>query len=426
MVLLGSYPLLRVEITEPAEGPVGLPALMRFQQSSDEMTGSTAWVKEIPTWSPMADDYITEERNGEPVTPSASMVDYTTLNYNQETGFVVKSEAHTTVMEEVWYWSPLPGRRIVYNQFYYPGWHAYLLDGPGGKPVQQLPIIPEEEGTLGRMTVPVPVGEGYVRLCSRIRRRVWWGACIAQLTAVMLALGWIDRLGGIVERRLRNDGFRESDRVEGQPGEVDCAAAADGGGRRDGRIGRAVWCAGVCAPIISRPTSISTPIAGSKDSDRRAEVVFAIHNDDGRDWVHAKPHYPTHIFRLPSGGVHWDEQVETALLREVEEETGLPVAIERFIGLVEYRFWRQQSSVKFASYIFALHSLQDARPVCRAGETISEFRAVSPAACPNCRKLAQLERRPARLGPMAGRGPRPRLRLSVQLRESLCECRYLG
>ncbi len=114
------------------------------------------------------------------------------------------------------------------------------------------------------------------------------------------------------------------------------------------------------------------------ESDRRAEVVFAIRDDAGRYWVHAKPHYPPHIFRLPSGGIHWDERVDTALMREVEEETGLPVEVERFIGLVEYRFWRQQSSVAFASYVFALHSLLDARPVCREGEMISDFRAVTP------------------------------------------------
>ena len=164
LILLGSYPYLQVEISEPVEGPVGLAALMRFQQSSDEMTGSTAWVKEIPTWSPMADEYISKEQAGEPVTPVSSMVDYTTLNYNKETGFVVNSEDRATTREEVWYWSPIEGRRIVFNQFYYPGWRAYLLDGRGGTPVQELPIIPEEEGTLGRMTVPVPVGEGYVLL----------------------------------------------------------------------------------------------------------------------------------------------------------------------------------------------------------------------------------------------------------------------
>ena len=191
VVILGSYGLLRVEISEPVEGPIGLPALMRFQQSSDEMTGSTAWVKEIPTWSPMADEYLTKERLGEPVTPVASMVDYTTLNYNRETGFVVNSEGRATVREDVWYWSPLPGRRIIFNQFYYPGWRAYLLDGAGGQPVEQLPIIPEEEGTLGRMTVPVPVGEGYVRLIYEDTPPRVVGRTLSQVTAAALALLWV-------------------------------------------------------------------------------------------------------------------------------------------------------------------------------------------------------------------------------------------
>jgi hypothetical protein len=164
VVLLSSYPLLRVEIGEPAEGPISLAALMRFQQSSDEMTGSTFWTKEIPTWSGMADIYITQERNGEVVRPVENIIATEFLDYNENTGFVVDSIAHNSVMQEAWFWSPLPGRRIVYNHFYYPGWRAYLLNGEGGQPVQELEIIPEETGTLGRMTVPVPVGEGYVLL----------------------------------------------------------------------------------------------------------------------------------------------------------------------------------------------------------------------------------------------------------------------
>ena len=114
-----------------------------------------------------------------------------------------------------------------------------------------------------------------------------------------------------------------------------------------------------------------------KDSDRRAEVVFAI-QDGGRGiWVHAKPHYPAHIFRLPSGGVHWDEAIEAALLREVEEETGLTVCIERFLGLVEYHFCRGDSTVQFASYVFYLISAGGA-PIIHESEQISEFRAVMP------------------------------------------------
>jgi hypothetical protein len=198
VVLLSSYPLLRVEITEPAEGPVSLAALMRFQQSSDEMTGSTTWTKEIPTWSGMADLYITMDRNGEPVRPVDNLIATEFLDYDRNTGFVVDSIAHNSVMQEVWYWSPLPGRRIVYNHFYYPGWRAYLLDGEGGQPVQELEVIPEETGTLGRMTVPVPVGEGYVLLRFEDTPPRIIGRWISLGTLALLAFGsllvfWFNR-----------------------------------------------------------------------------------------------------------------------------------------------------------------------------------------------------------------------------------------
>ncbi len=114
------------------------------------------------------------------------------------------------------------------------------------------------------------------------------------------------------------------------------------------------------------------------ESDRRAEVVFAIQDEMGRVWVHSKPHYPAHIFRLPTGGVAWDEPVDTALFREIDEETGLPVYAVRFLGLIEYRFIHEDSMVRFASYVFHLRS-NGAQPVCHAGESICGFRAVLPS-----------------------------------------------
>jgi len=168
---------------------------MRFQQTSDELTGSTYWTKVIPTWSGMADEYITEDRNGQPIKPVDSLVDYTKVNYNKKTGFVVDSIKHNSVMEEDWYWSPLPGRSITYNQFYYPGWHAYLLDGKGGKTVQELPIVPEETGTLGRMTVPVPVGEGYVLLRFEDTPPRTIGRSISLVTLALLVLCGVALVG---------------------------------------------------------------------------------------------------------------------------------------------------------------------------------------------------------------------------------------
>lgn len=120
-----------------------------------------------------------------------------------------------------------------------------------------------------------------------------------------------------------------------------------------------------------------------KDSDRRAEVVFAIQDGGSGVWVHAKPHYPANIFRLPSGGVHWYEAIEDALLREVDEETGLAVSIERFLALVEYHFYRGDSTAMFVSYVFHLRS-SGGTPLIQESEPISEFQAVPPS------QLAQL------------------------------------
>ncbi len=191
VVILASYGYMRVQVSEPAEGPVGLASLMRFQQSADEMTGSTAWVKEIPIWSPMADYYIQQEWEGKPVEPVTTRLDYT--NFDYET-FGAGTVAHNTVMEEVYFLNKRQGeQRLVFNHFYYPGWKAYLLDGEHGKPVRELPIIPEETGTLGRMTVPAPQGEGYLLLRYEDTPARTIGGWISVLTIAALCLAglWV-------------------------------------------------------------------------------------------------------------------------------------------------------------------------------------------------------------------------------------------
>lgn len=196
VVLISSYPYLRVEIREPAEGPVSLAGLMKFQQSSDEMTGSTRWVKEIPKWSSMADYYISQQEAGKPVQPVDTKVDYGNQQWPLDETFGVHSLQHNTIMEEVYFANLRDSeQRIVFNHFYYPGWKAYLLNGEGGQPVQELPIIPEETGTLGRMTVPVPQGEGYLLLRfedTPLRTRSKY---ISLLTLVLLCLSVLINVG---------------------------------------------------------------------------------------------------------------------------------------------------------------------------------------------------------------------------------------
>jgi 8-oxo-dGTP pyrophosphatase MutT (NUDIX family) len=77
--------------------------------------------------------------------------------------------------------------------------------------------------------------------------------------------------------------------------------------------------------------------------------------------------------------VHWEESIEDALLREVQEETGLDVRIERFLGLLEYTFYYRGSTAEFASYVFHLYS-SGGQPVAvdAEDETICAFRPIPP------------------------------------------------
>jgi hypothetical protein len=150
LVLLGSYQYATAEIVEPVEGPVSFAGLMRFQHGAGELTGSTAWVHAIPTWGPLADVYLSEKL-------PTTQVDYAGLPAD----VVVDSRAHSSIKDEIWFRADNDSR-IPFTRFMYPGWHAYLLDGEHGHPIQRLPVEPR--GELGLITVPVPRGEHFLLL----------------------------------------------------------------------------------------------------------------------------------------------------------------------------------------------------------------------------------------------------------------------
>ena len=179
LLILGSLPFMRVE--SMSEQEVSLAGLMRFQQSSDEMTGSTAWVRKIPTWSPMADYYIA----GVPVTSKISHEDLL-----HQVGRIRAStlELHAG-SEVVQYWAERP-MLLTFNTFYYPGWHAYQLDPGTNAVIEELPIA--LRGELGLMTVRIQAGEGRVLLrfedtpIRKLGTAVTFG-CLALVAALLLA-----------------------------------------------------------------------------------------------------------------------------------------------------------------------------------------------------------------------------------------------
>jgi len=156
VLLLGSYPYLQVQMREPTneQGPVSYAALMRFQRTSNEMTGVTTWVDpdQIPIWSPMADEWVA----GREV---KTKVDYSRVP--QTPTLAVNEEGLGADSEEVWYHAGQDGESITFNRFWYPGWKAYLLDGRHGRIVRETPVA-REDGPLSRLVVPVPKGESFL------------------------------------------------------------------------------------------------------------------------------------------------------------------------------------------------------------------------------------------------------------------------
>ncbi len=184
LLLLSSFPYFKIEMREPTpeQGPVSYAALMRFQRTSDEMTGVTAWVdpEKRPHWSDMADVWV----RGKAVT---TRVDYSHVPQNRT--LAVNSENMGSAHEEVYFYAEKPGQSITFNRFWYPGWTAYLLDGKGGKPVQTL-ALERENGPLARVVVPVPAGEGYIllRFEDTPLRTAAKGTTLASGAAAMLAV----------------------------------------------------------------------------------------------------------------------------------------------------------------------------------------------------------------------------------------------
>jgi hypothetical protein len=154
LIILASYAYLTPQIIEPAEGPVSLAAMMRFMQSSDQMTGSMAWTHEVPTWSAFAEYVLTEGEAPDLKVDLASLP-------KPRRRLAVDLQDSTSISQKLWVHAEEEGR-IIFNIFYYPGWRAYILDGPDGPVEKELEVMPH--GTLGRSSVWVPVGEYYLLL----------------------------------------------------------------------------------------------------------------------------------------------------------------------------------------------------------------------------------------------------------------------
>lgn len=120
----------------------------------------------------------------------------------------------------------------------------------------------------------------------------------------------------------------------------------------------------------------------NRSKNKRGEVVLAIERPEQCVLLHRKSWYEPGVYRLLSGTIDWDEAVETALERELFEETGLILGTTHFLGILDCVISYDVQEVAFVSYIFQLSRTEGNLELPKDHEEISDFRDVAIAELP--------------------------------------------
>ncbi|MCX6836010.1 MAG: NUDIX hydrolase [candidate division Zixibacteria bacterium] len=91
-------------------------------------------------------------------------------------------------------------------------------------------------------------------------------------------------------------------------------------------------------------------IRSSQKSGRNHDVTLYIRKDN-QIVVIAKHFYPPGLYRAPSGGLHPGEDFETGIAREVSEETGCSITLDKFLLQTSVTFGNDHDSVFWRSFV---------------------------------------------------------------------------
>jgi hypothetical protein len=140
---LGSFPYTLPHYTpipESAEGPL---LSIEFELEYTDMRGMTAWTQEMPSDSPLVEQYLA----GSPLVTAEALAPDASIEMIRAGG----------ASDELWVRSP-DGTALQFYTYYFPGWRVYV----DGERLPQDALRPE--GVHGLLTVDIPAGEHHVLL----------------------------------------------------------------------------------------------------------------------------------------------------------------------------------------------------------------------------------------------------------------------
>jgi ADP-ribose pyrophosphatase YjhB (NUDIX family) len=127
---------------------------------------------------------------------------------------------------------------------------------------------------------------------------------------------------------------------------------------------------------IKCSSSYLNRIKRSIKKDRRGEVVFCVVRPNGKIILITCKKYPRGIFRIPTGGIKYNEDVIDAVFRETKEELGLEVEIAEFVGVLKIKFTNKSDFEMFYSYLFILNEVKGRLLEDASDDEVSEVKEV--------------------------------------------------
>lgn len=127
-------------------------------------------------------------------------------------------------------------------------------------------------------------------------------------------------------------------------------------------------------------------------SSTSGEVVMVVPGTDGRILLMTKAFYPPGVYRLPTGKLREGEAPEDGLRRELFEETGFVLPIDRELGALNYVLRCGDSETTLTSYVFLLEKTDEEPQSSDPGESITGFACATPGELRNiAEQLRNLE-----------------------------------